>query len=70
MVKTMAPELLAPNIAPKVPELVTATRGPWSDGEALLARARGLAQPLIEDQQLDSGENMFAHAEAIWQARR
>ena len=65
MVKTIAPELLAPKVDAPPSDLVTATAQTSQDDQALLAGARAFAAPLIGDQLLDSGENMLAHADAM-----
>jgi GTP pyrophosphokinase len=65
MVKTIAPELLAPKVDAPPSDLVTATAQASKDDQALLVNARAFAAPLIGNQLLDSGENTLAHADAM-----
>ncbi|ARU05680.1 GTP pyrophosphokinase [Comamonas serinivorans] len=65
MVKTLAPELIAPRIDTPPPDLVTATAQTTADDANLLARVRAFAEPLLADQVLDSGENTLEHADAM-----
>ncbi len=65
MVKTIAPELIAPQIDTPPSDLVAATAQANKDDAAMLERVRAFAVPLIGDQLLDSGENMLAHADAM-----
>ncbi|MBD3893327.1 bifunctional (p)ppGpp synthetase/guanosine-3',5'-bis(diphosphate) 3'-pyrophosphohydrolase [Hydrogenophaga sp.] len=55
---------LAPPAAPAAP-IVAATAASLPEQVQALARARAFAEPLLACQQLDSGENMLAHADAV-----
>ncbi len=47
------------------PQLLAATSVQSPDQANALARARAFAEPLIANEQLDTGENTFAHADAV-----
>jgi len=51
--------------ADAVPQLIAATSHTLPEQVDALARARNFAQPLIAGEQLDSGENTLAHADAV-----
>lgn len=48
-----------------IPELLSLTADGLPDSAGILLRARSFAQPLIEHETLDSGENILAHADAV-----
>jgi len=48
-----------------IPELLSLTADGLPDSAGTLLRARSFAQPLIEHETLDSGENILAHADAV-----
>ena len=48
-----------------IPELLSLTADGLPDSAGTLLRARSFAQPLIEHETLDTGENMLAHADAV-----
>ncbi|WP_042422467.1 RelA/SpoT family protein [Comamonas granuli] len=54
----------APGRAP-VPQVIAATQHAPPGQQQALERARAFAEPLIADEQLDSGENTLAHADAV-----
>jgi GTP pyrophosphokinase len=47
------------------PSIVTATADSLSDQPHALVRARAFAEPLIASEQLDTGENILAHADGV-----
>jgi len=51
--------------AEPVPQLIAATSATLPEQVDALARARNFAEPLIAGEQLDSGENTLAHADAV-----
>lgn len=51
--------------AEAVPQLIAATSHTLPEQINALARARNFAEPLIAGEQLDSGENTLAHADAV-----
>jgi len=66
----MAPDGMNPNspAAPVVPvpaAIVAATADSLPKNVQSLARARALAEPLLAGEQLDTGENILAHADAV-----
>lgn len=48
-----------------VPQLITATSLALPEQAGALARARAFAEPLLSAETLETGENTFAHAEAV-----
>ena len=54
-----------PQPAGPVPELISATAQTLPEQVNALARARAFAEPLLSTETLDTGENTFAHAEAV-----
>ena len=50
---------------PELSRLAVVTASEPSDAAHTLARARAFAQPLIEGESLDTGENTLAHADAV-----
>ena len=48
-----------------IPELLSLTAEGLPDSAGIILRARSFAQPLIEHETLDSGENILAHADAV-----
>jgi GTP pyrophosphokinase len=57
--------LTAEQTAAQVPELIAATQQLLPQQANALARARAFAEPLIEGETLDTGENTLAHADAV-----
>ena len=55
----------APQPAEPVPELIAATALSLPEQAHALTRARSFAEPLIASEQLDTGENTLAHADAV-----
>ena len=55
----------APQPAEPVPELIVATALSLPEQAHALTRARSFAEPLIASEQLDTGENTLAHADAV-----
>ena len=55
----------APQPAEPVPELIAATALSLPEQAHALTRARSFAEPLIAGEQLDTGENTLAHADAV-----
>ena len=55
----------APQPAEPVPELIVATALSLPEQAHALTRARSFAEPLIAGEQLDTGENTLAHADAV-----
>jgi len=55
----------APQPAIPVPELIAATSQGLPEQADALARARAFAEPLIASEELDTGENMLVHADAM-----
>lgn len=53
------------DVAPATAAIVTATAGGLPQQANALARARAFAEPLLEGECLDTGENTWAHAEAV-----
>lgn len=51
--------------AEAVPQLIAATSQTLPEQVDALVRARNFAEPLIAGEQLDSGENTLAHADAV-----
>lgn len=63
-----APEASAPSpqaAGAPVPELLTATSQTLPEQVNALARARAFAEPLLNAESLDTGENTLAHADAV-----
>ncbi len=54
-----------PHSPEAVPQLITATSQTLPEQADALMRARNFAEPLIAGEQLDSGENTLAHADAV-----
>ncbi|MBL0944320.1 MAG: bifunctional (p)ppGpp synthetase/guanosine-3',5'-bis(diphosphate) 3'-pyrophosphohydrolase [Hydrogenophaga sp.] len=59
--------LPAPGDAPPSAAIVTATAAGLPNQAHALARARAFAEPLLESEELDTGENTLAHANAVAQ---
>lgn len=59
--------LPAPGDAPPSAAIVTATAAGLPNQAHALARARAFAEPLLESEVLDTGENTLAHANAVAQ---
>lgn len=53
------------DVAPATAAIVAATAGGLPQQANALARARAFAEPLLEGECLDTGENTWAHAEAV-----
>ena len=52
-------------LSPVSPSETSPDARPDPGGQALLARARAFAEPLLTGEQLDTGENTLAHADAV-----